>query len=244
MAVVTSKTWDIYEGLKERFLFKNDFNSIYILLTLYDLEENISNIYPKYFSTKTINRKIKRILSNKNNGKSIAHNIAIIVNEDVNRLELCFYLEGYKYGYCNNRWVNILEEKALGIYGVNGIYKNKNLFHFDVSNRDIKKIKTKFIKEIDNKENREKNIEDLVYTFANKVIKKKIYNIDNYIHKQLKLNFDLYDFSIEEEKYNLRDEEADKIYHCIVNTLIKNLKQIFKEAAWYALNDKVIKRYY
>lgn len=58
------------------------------------------------------------------------------------------------------------------------------------------------------------------------------------------MNFEFYDIKLGEDKYNLRDEEIDKVYLSIVNSLIKKMKIIYKEAFWYAVNDKVLGMYY
>ncbi|WP_425446041.1 hypothetical protein [Dethiothermospora halolimnae] len=236
------RLWELYDGLQNKFLYNNDLNSIYILLNLYDLEENISNIYPKYICLKNLKRRIKYALKNNPNKDKIAENISFIIHEDINRIELCFYLEGYKYGYNNNNVVNMLEKKAIYKYGVEGLYKRKTLFHYQYDD-DIKEIRLKSRKEIDNMERKSRYIEGLVYTFSNKVVKKKIENIEKYVNKQLKMEIRPNDISIKEEKFELKDDEIDKVYHSIVRFLVKNLKNIYKDSCWMALNDKVLNRY-
>lgn len=236
------KLWEIYEELKKNFLYENDINSIYILLTLYDLEENISNICPKYMCTKNIKKKIRYVLKDRLDRDIISHNISLLIHEDISRLELCFYLEGYKYGFYNNKWVNILEENAIERFGINKIYGKKYLFHFDTTD-EIKKLKASIERSIDNKEKKEKYIESLVFTFSNRVIKKKIVNLEEYLDKQLKIEFNPYSYHINEGFSKIRDEELDKIYFTIVINAIKNFKKIYKDACWFALNDKVLKRY-
>mgnify|MGYP007115088992 CR=1 FL=1 len=244
METFSPKTRDMYRGLRYKFLFSNDINSIYILLALYDLEENISNIYPKYMSKNDIKKKIKSVLNNRENSNIIASTLSDVIHEDINRLELCFYLEGYKYGYNNKKWANILEKKALDIFGLKGIYEKGYLFHFDTSDKHVKELKKRCKREIEYIERREKYIESLVYTFANKIIKKKIVELDKYINKQLKINFYCNDIEISEERYYLQEEEIDRVYISIVNSLIKKMKIIYKEAFWYAVNDKVLGMYY
>lgn len=243
MATEPIKLWELYDGLKNKFLFNNDINSIYILLALYDLEENISNIYPQYICRKSIKRRVKYILKQKPNKDEIAQNISYLIHEDINRIELCFYLEGYKFGYNNNKWANILEKKAVEELGIEGIYRNKALFHFISGNKEINELRRNLRIEIESMERKSRYIEGLVYSFANKVIKKKLRNIDKYIDKQLKMDIYPESFNIKEVNYNLEDEEIDKVYHSIVKLLIRNLKDIYKESCWLALNDKVIKRY-
>lgn len=237
------KKWDLYEGLKNNFLYNNDLNSIYILLALYDIEENISNIYPKYMCKNEIRKKIQYILKNNENASAIAHNLSVILHEDVNRLELCFYLEGYKRGFASNQWTNRLEEKAIEILGIESLYISPYLFQFDISNSQIKSLYIKCRNEIEAQERRSKTIEGLVYTFANRIIKRKIMDLDKYLNKQLKMDFELYNIRITETNLNLKDEEVDKVYHTIVNILTKKMKKIYKDAYWFAVNDKVLKRY-
>ncbi|SCG83565.1 hypothetical protein DW1_1998 [Proteiniborus sp. DW1] len=244
METLSVKTRDMYRGLRDKFLFSNDINSIYILLALYDLEENISSIYPKYMSRNDLKRKIKYVLINRDDSEIISSNLSYIIHEDINRLELCFYLEGYKHGYSNKKWTNIVEKKALDVYGLEEIYKIDHLFHFNNSDKSVKDMKKRCIKEIDNRERRDRYIESLVYTFTNKIIKKKIIELDKYINKQLKMNFEYNDIHISEEKHFLQEEEIDKVYISIVNALIKKMKIIYKEAFWYAVNDKVLGMYY
>jgi len=199
------KLMEMYEGLKNRFLFDNDINSIYILLALYDFEENISNIYPKYTCTKDMERRVNYTLANRKDRKTISHNISLLIHEDINRLELCFYLEGYKRGYYDNRWVNILEQKALNVLGINYIYENDYLFHHGSTIKDVGEIQLQIRKEIDNEERKSRYIEGLVYTFANKIIKKKLKNLNSYIDKQLKMEFNPYAYYISEDNIRLND---------------------------------------
>lgn len=244
MEALSLKTRDIYRGLRDKFLFGNDINSIHILLALYDLEENITSIYPKYMSKSDIKRKIKFVLMNRDDSEIISSNLSDIIHEDINRLELCFYLEGYKHGYANKKWTNIVEKKALDVFGLEEIYKRDRLFHFNTSDKSVKDMKKRCKREIEHREIRDKYIESLVYTFTNKVIKKKIIELDKYINKQLKISFECNDIHIGEEKHLLQEEEIDKVYISIVNALIKKMKIIYKEAFWYAVNDKVLAMYY
>ena len=56
-------------------------------------------------------------------------------------------------------------------------------------------------------------------------------------------------WTIDRYYWNFGDEtiaigkEVDKVYHTIVNILVKKMKNIYKDAFWFAVNDKVIKRY-
>lgn len=233
---------DIYQGLTDKFLYNNDLNSIYMLLALYDIEENISNICPIYTYSKDIRHKIKNILKNREDAEVISQNLSIIVNEDMNKLELCFYLEGYKHGFNSPKYINYLEDKTLSLLNIKDIYDARYLFHFD-NNSSIIEFKEECFKYLDNENEKNKHMEELITTFTSKVIKKKISNLGDHVERQLKINFDIYNFSIGEVNYDLSMEEIDKLYRLILKTLTTHLKKIYKEAFWYAINDKVLMRY-
>lgn len=238
-----NKVRDIYQGLTDKFLYNDDLNSIYMLLALYDIEENISNICPVYTYSKDIRHKIKNILKDREDAEVISQNLSIIVNEDMNKLELCFYLEGYKHGFNNFKHINCLEDKTLSLLNIKDIYEAQYLFHFDTQNASIRKFRQDCFKYLDNINEKNKHIEELITTFTKKVIKKKISNLGNYVERQLKINFDIYNFSIGEVDYDLSEEEVDKLYNLVLKTLTVHLKKIYKEAFWYAINDRVLMRY-
>lgn len=242
MSPLMDKKIDLYQGLTEKFLYNSDINSIFILLSLYDLEENMSNIYPKYLGMKKIRSQIIKILKNKNikNMAKIANYMSYIIHEDVNRIELCFYIEGYKKGFNDVKWVNILEKKALDTRTMDELYQSKYLFHVS-KNYNIKQIKKQIKREIDYREIGQSSLMEMMDLFVKKVIKKKLYDLNNHTNEQLKLCLESYD--IVEEKFELDKECLDLIYRHLYSMIIKNLKNIYKEAYWFGINDRVLKRY-
>lgn len=234
---------DIYQGLTDKFLYNNDLNSIYMLLALYDMEENISNICPIYTYSKDIKYKIKNILKDREDADVISQNLSVIVNEDMNKLELCFYLEGYKHGFNSSKHINYLEDKTLQLLNLKDIYEARYLFHFDLKSTSIMEFKEECSRFLDNINEKNKHIEELINTFTNQVIKKKISNLGDYVERQLKIKFDVYNVSIDEVDYELTKEEIDRLYKLILKTLTVHLKKVYKEAFWYAINDKVLMRY-
>lgn len=242
MATSMASLCHMYEELKYNFLFYSDIDSIHILLNLYDLEDNISNICPKYICTKDILRKIRYLLRDRDDRSLVASKIAYLIHEDIDRLELCFYLEGYKYGYFNNKWVNVLEEKTLYYFTVEEMYQKKCLFHFDNGKELIKDLKLRFEFEIVSKEEEDKHIEKATNLFCEKKIKNKIKDLNNQMDRQLKIDLDSSTF-IEEDSIVFDNEGLDELYIIIVDYLYKNMIKIYKDASWFGLNDKVLKRY-
>ncbi len=243
MATETVNLWEMYERLKHNFLFNNDIDSIHILLTLYDLEENISNICPKYMCIKAIKKRIRSKLRKRKDKDLIANSVGILILEEVDRLELSFYIDGYKQGYYNSKWVNVLEEVALYYYSIEEIYEKKSLFHYYSEYDDINEIKKEIEEEINQLEKENKSIEKQVYDYCNKTIKNKILSLNKYVDKQLTIDYNFYPLHIREEGCILTLKEMNELYDVIVKKLTKSIIRIYKDAYWFGLNDKVLKRY-
>ena len=234
----------IYDGLEYNFLYNNDINSMHILLNLYDLEDNMINICPKYMSTREIRKKIKRLLVYRKSRQLITNNIILLIHEDIDRLELVLYLKGYKYGYFNNKWVNILEDATLKYYSIDEIYEKNFLFHHNPEFTEIEELKESFKTEIEINEQKTKKLEKIIYTYCQKVIKNKIYKLNLYIDKQLTIEYDSRGTNIKEEDPYLSIGELNKIYDIIIKTIIKNTTTSYANASWFGVNDRVLNRYF
>ena len=244
MVLATEDLVQIYDGLEYNFLYNNDINSMHILLNLYDLEDNMMNICPKYMSTREIRKKIKRLLVYRKSRQLITNNIILLIHEDIDRLELVLYLEGYKYGYFNPKWVNILEDAMLKHYSIEEIYEKNFLFHHSTEFPEIEELKENFKVEIETNEKETQNLEKNIYTYCQKVIKNKIYNLNLYIDKQLTIEYDSRGTNIKEEDPYLSIGELNKIYDIIIKTIIKNTIISYVNASWFGVNDRVLNRYF
>ncbi|NLW41248.1 MAG: hypothetical protein GXY96_10075 [Tissierellia bacterium] len=242
MVLAKVEHWQIYNGLRYNFLYNDDINSIHILLNLYDLETKMTNISPKYICTKKIRRRVKKLLFPRKDRQLISNNITMLIHEDIDRLELTLYLEGYKNGYYNNKWVNILEDKTIKHCSIDKLYEKSYLFHYDTSIDEIKKLKEKIWREIDKKNRESGYLTDFITTYCEKVIKGKIYNLNMNIDKQLKIEYNFNKPNIKEESY-LSTKEIRDLYTMIVNVITKSTINLYKEASWFGINDRVLNRY-
>lgn len=233
---------DVYKGLKNRFLYENDINSIYVLLALYDVENNINNIFPRYIEFTDIKRKVSNILKNRSDATNISHNISVIIHEDINRLELCFYLEGYKDGFTNYKSVNLLENEIIKTYGIGFTYDKEN-FKYVITDESFFKLKERIFDDLDEKLDQSNHMIKLTDKFLENIIMKKIINLDKCIEKQLKINFDLKSVDIGEVSYELNDSEIKKIENYLNGNIKKHIIGVYKQAFWTAMNDKVFNRY-
>ncbi len=243
MALSNDSICDLYEGLKHNFLFKNDLNSIHILLNLYDIEDNIRNIFPKYVSLKYLKGHITRILKERRGNQLVAMNLGELIHEDINRLELLLYLEGYKSGHINIKMANNLEDLTVKTLAINDLYYQKYLFHFESNNEDVKNLKDMVFNHIDENEDISNRLNKLITTYCEKVIKTKICSLNKYLDKQLTINYDDDNTHITEDDGLLTKDELINIYNEVIKIVTRNGMRLYKDAYWNGLNDRVLKRY-
>ncbi|NLV89016.1 MAG: hypothetical protein GX021_06600 [Tissierellia bacterium] len=243
MGVAKKGAFNIYNGLIHKFLYKNDINSIHILLNLFDIEDNIKNICPKYISTYHIKKHISRRLKQKNNNHLISLNLGQLIHEDIHRLELYIYLEGYRNGYFNNNWANVLEKVALENIPLDDLYKKNYLYHFDLNNKQAKRIRELIEQKLDEIENKSKDLQNHIIKYCENILKGKILSLNRYLDKQLTIDYNLKTYSIKEDYSLLTLEELNYIYNEVVKVVLKSGFKLYKEAYWYGLNDRVLKRY-
>lgn len=243
MTGCTNSAYDIYDGLTHNFLYNKDINCIHILLNLFELEENIRNIYPKYISLRYLRNHISRILKHKNGNQMIAKNLGELIHEDINRLELFLYMEGYKHGYFNKNWVNLLESITIKYYSIEELYALKYLFQFENSNEEVMDFKEKIFSEIDKDESQFNYLYENIKNYSLTVIKTKVISLNKYLDKQLTLDYSANMVNIKEDSTLLTRDDLNMIYSEVFKIVIKNSMKLYKDSYWNGLNDKVLKRY-
>ncbi|MBC8590405.1 hypothetical protein [Wansuia hejianensis] len=244
MALSSSKAHDIYEGLKYNFLFNNDINCIHILLNLYDLENNINNIFPKYISINTLRRNISKLLKDRKGNHLIAYNLGELIHEDINRLELFLYLEGYRHGYFDNKTINALEDITIKYYSIYDLYNMKYLFHFDTKISEINDFKSSIYDNMYRKEDYTDKLNNTVIDYMNNIIKPKVISLNKHLDKQLTINYDSSFPNIKAEDDTLLTlNELNDIYKEVEKVMLRNGFKLYQDSYWKGLNDRVLKRY-
>lgn len=243
MAVNENTYVNIYEGLKRNFLYENDLNSIHILINLYDIEDNIRNIYPKYVTIQCIKNYISKFLKDREGNALIASNLGELIHEDINRLELLLYLDGYKKGFADIKNANLLEKKAVEVYDINTLYHRKYLFQFDLNNQTINDFKEELFLYLKETDDYYKYLDDLIVYYCNKIIEPKIMNLNNHLDSQLTIKCNTKSLMINDNLEILSDNDLKSIYEEVIIIIKKNSNRLFKDAYWNGLNDRVLKRY-
>lgn len=243
MALSNSSVYNICQELKHKFLFYNDINSIHMLLNIYDLEDNITNIFPKYVCMDHIKKNTARYLRKRRGNHLIALNLSQILHDDINRLELFLYLDGYKSGYSNNKLVNSLEEMSIKFFNAEELYNMNYLFHFETNLTEVLKFKST----INNKWYNENNTDNPLYisiiNYLDKIIKPKVFSLNKYMDKQMIIEYNAYNYNIKEDETLLTLEDLNGIYKEVVKSVLKYGFKLYQDALWNGLNDKVLQRY-
>jgi len=243
MLVDQCNNYNLYDGLNYNFLYNKDINCIHILLNLYDLEINISNIYPKYISLKNLRKHIRRTLKGRNGNELISKNLGDLIHEDINRLELFLYLEGYKSGYQDNKKVNLLEDLTVRICNINELDNLKYIFQLEKEDDRICEFKNNIFTDFNLENEKIKNINREVSEYCNDVIRPKILSLNKHIDKQLMMDYDSENVLIVEEAPLIIKDDLIDIYNEVYKIIMKNGYMLLKDAYWNGLKDKVVKRY-
>jgi len=242
LALLDSDAYDIYDQLKYNFLFNNDINCIHILLNLYDIENNISNIVPNYISISNLRKSISKLLIDRRGNHLIAYNLGELIHEDINRLELFLYVEGYKYGFLNNKEANRLEDLTIKYYSIAELYNMKYLFHFNTQEEEVREFKDRIFSDIEKDEENSSKLNDLITQYVTHIIQPKVFSLNKHLDKQLSIDMDEEGLNIKEETL-LTEEELENIYEEVLRVIMKDGQRIYLNACWNGLNDRVLKRY-
>lgn len=243
MTVCKDTDYDLYNGLKHNFLYNNDIDCIHILLNLYDLQDNIRNIFPKYVSIKHLRNHISKCLKDRRGNQLIAMNLGDLIHEDINRLELFLYLEGYKQGFYNNKRVNMLESLTIKFLSIDELYSLKYLFHFETNNNEIEDFKNKVFTELETDEIHIKFLYENIKKYSLNVIKNKIFSLNKFLDKQLTIDDSSEIVNIKEDYTLLTKDDLKSIYSEVLKVIVRNGMKLYKDAYWNGLNDRVLKRY-
>lgn len=233
---------DIKKYLVEKFLFNNETDCINILLNIYNIEESIENIFPKYVSLEGLRLDIIRLYKNKDGIELIARNLSRLIHDDINRFELYLYLEGYRTGFNNIKLVNRLEIIALKYLSVEELYARKKLYNYEFKNKDILLYKKQLFKDLRSNRLIKKNLVEIINSLDKNLLKEKLFNINSHLDLQLVFSEDAVSSYKEMNSY-LSSREIVNLHKKIMKFLYVDGYRILNNGYWDGINDKVMRRY-
>jgi|GEM_PF-359633 len=235
---------DIKKYLIANFLYNGDLDSINILLNIYNIYESIENIYPRYVTLENLRKDIKKIYKQKQGIELIARSLSNLIHDDVNRLELYLYLEGYRLGFNSKKYVNFLEIITLKYLTIDELYNRKKLFHYEFKNGEVLRFKKVIFKDIRKDRQIRGFIRNTVLDLNEKLLKDKINCINNHLDMQLVFKgIEENDVQIKEVDSYLNENEIKILNKKIFKFLYIDGFRIFRNGFWDGINDKVLRRY-
>ena len=238
MQVEISKS-HICVGLKHNFLYRGDIDSLKSLMSFYDINMGVQNIFPKYVSMGILRKKIAKAIAYRSDAHCISRSLSLQIHEDINRLELYIYLDGYIQGFNSTNQANALEKEALKYYKSKDLANKKYLFQFKNLNREIRTFKKRLRSELIRREKKSGRILSNVCEFSNKVIKDKTYSLNKYVDRQLELDGN----GIKSASSMITREDLNIIYKETFRFILNTCSNLYFDAYWNGLNERVLKRY-
>ena len=152
------------------------------------------------------------------------------------------YVEGYKYGFLNNKEANRLEDLTIKYYSIAELYNMKYLFHFNTQEEEVREFKDRIFSDIEKDEENSSKLNDLITQYVTHIIQPKVFSLNKHLDKQLSIDMDEEGLNIKEETL-LTEEELENIYEEVLRVIMKDGQRIYLNACWNGLNDRVLKRY-
>lgn len=231
----------IEEGLEESFLYENDPDSLHILLSIIEHGYRFHHFQPHYRLMKNLSGSLKRILKERRDRELILLAIRKVLNDDINRFELAIEIKGYTQGMQDLRLIDALERIALETYSVDELASCPLLFHKAKSGKAMG-VQAEAFRLMHEDENKSKDLHRLSNFYCRKLLKKKIYHLNDYLDRQIVLDFDHPD-QLKSEEGALTIRDLNLIYNKLNRYLFTNVTKLYKHAYWDGINDAVLERY-
>lgn len=234
------KKLDFELSLEYQFLYNNDADSIFLLLSWLENKSLGDSLVPSYTVIKALLTGLRRSIRGRSDKKSIVDAISKLVSDDLNRLELAFTIKAYRNAQEHNALIDKLEVLALEYYTPKELSSMKILFH----DSNIAKI-LQFKEEVRDKLLECKVLANNEYhtnIFLEKNIKKKFFRVNFYMDKQVVVDYTNTDILMLEGK-NLTINELLHIYSKAKFYINRALSEAYINQFWFSLNDSVLCRY-
>lgn len=239
-----AKSREVSNSLKRKFLYDKDLNSIHLLIDILKTEDSIGSISPTYTSLSDFKKYIKRSLRGWEGRDLAAKNIAELIHDDINRLELLLYLEGYKAGFRSTKYVNLIEKVVLKNFEIVSIYSKDQIYKELKKNPDLNRIKASLQYNFRKEMKMSQGLEKLINSYTRRVIKPKIFSINKNLDRQVKM----YEGSdgkaiLKYENRLFKKSEMTSLYRRIIKFISEDSIRVLTDAYWNGLIEKVLRRY-
>ena len=229
-------------ALEYNFLYLKDSVAFDIFISSLSIEQRGFNVRFRQAIFNKISKSLDVFYKNRSDKEYIKSAVQKLVYDDINRLEIVLAVDSYIYGKKSNVFANELENYFLVNYPNLKISKKQKLIVRKLSSKDYR-FRNRVINNVIDYYNLNKMFEEKTNEFFENVIKEYIFNLNNYIVKQLKLEFKGNSYYVLQKEKFLTKKELEELYNHINKIFMEHLNKTSRIFIWYGLNDKVTSRY-
>lgn len=229
-------------ALEYNFLYLKDSVAFDIFISSLSIEQRGFNVRFRQAIFNKISKSLDIFYKNRTDREYIKSAIQRVVYDDINRLEIVLAVNSYIYGKRSNVFANELENYFLVNYPNLKITKKQKLIVSKLSSKDYR-FRNRLINNVVDYYNLNEKFEKKINDFFENVIKEYIFNLNNYIVKQLKLEFQGNRYYVLQKENFLTKKDLEKLYIHIRRVFMEHLYKTSRRFIWYGLNDKVTSRY-
>jgi len=220
-------------ALEYNFLYLKDSVAFDIFISSLSIEQRGFNVRFRQAIFTKISKSLDVFYKNRSDREYIKSAVQKLVYDDINRLEIVLAVDSYIYGKKSNVLVNYPNLK---------ISRKQKLIVRKLTSKDYR-FRNRLINNVIDYYNLNKKFEEKANDFFENVIKEYIFNLNNYIVKQLKLEFKGNNYYVLQKEKFLTKKELEKLYNHINKVFMEHLYKTSRIFIWYGLNDKVTSRY-
>lgn len=229
-------------ALEYSFLYLKDSVAFDIFISSLSIEQRGFNVRFRQAIFTKISKSLDVFYKNRSDREYIKSAVQKLVYDDINRLEIVLAVNSYMYGKKSNVFANELENYFLVNYPNLKISRKQKLIVRKLSSKDYR-FRNRLINNVIDYYNLNKKFEEKTNDFFENVIKEYIFNLNNYIVKQLKLEFKGNSYYVLQKEKFLTKKELEELYNHINKIFMEHLNKTSRIFIWYGLNDKVTSRY-
>ena len=229
-------------ALEYNFLYLKDSVAFDIFISSLSIEQRGFNVRFRQAIFNKISKSLDVFYKNRSDREYIKSAVQKLVYDDINRLEIVLAVNSYMYGKKSNVFANEVENYFLLNYPNLKISKKQKLIVRKLSSKDYR-FRNRVINNVIDYYNLNKMFEEKTNEFFENVIKEYIFNLNNYIVKQLKLEFKGNNYYVLQKEKFLTKKDLENLYNHIYKVFMEHLHKTSRIFIWYGLNDKVTSRY-
>ncbi|EEI83596.1 hypothetical protein [Anaerococcus tetradius] len=231
-----SEQYPIIEKLEYNYLVNED---IYSLNTLMSLLHDKNFIYfskNNYYVKDYVLKNLKKYFWNLRDIDQVIDSLDRLISSAIYRYEYIISIKAQYRAFREKKMVDQLEYVILDQLGVDYLIESTN-FNYNRFDPKIIEISKNFKNKIYEDRSLVKELNKDIRVYADKMLMKKIYNIDTTTHKQLSFDTD----SIYTE--DITSQQSKKMYEKTLTYLYKSIVDTYAEYYFRGLIREVFKRY-